>query len=121
MTGEMDGDGVFRVEPSRRGIMAALALAVTVLCPVVWDMVKYEVARPAETQALRDAIAENTRNIGQLSELIKVMVAQGAADRNSVQNQLTDHEHRISDIEGVLSPDMVLPRHGDRRPGVNPK
>ena len=120
MTGEQGADGILRVEPSRRGALAAMALGVTVLTPVVWDVIKWEVARPAEMQEIRDAMTQNTRDIGQLSEIVKVIVSQNAEDRGRVQQQLTDHEHRISDIEGEISPE-VLPRHGDRRPGVIPK
>ena len=131
VTVQRDVEGKERFEPTRRGWFAVACLMVTVLSPMVWDVVKTEVARPVEMQQLHDDIKATATAIDVLAKavtsgrqqddardlIIRQQLETQGRQLDSDHQTLDDHGHRIDWLENRVQ-SAPLPRPGDRRPGT---
>ena len=132
MTMQREPNGKQGIEPTPRGWFAVACLFVTVLSPMVWDVVKTEVARPVEMQQLHDDIKATALAVNELAKavasgrqqddardvIIRQQLDVQGRQLDSDKQTLDDHGHRIDWLENRSRETMPLPRQGDRRPGV---
>ena len=98
MVGTQGADGVVRLALSRATFLWMAGFILTAFGTVAWDAAHYALRLPVEQQELRDALAENARSLGQLSDIVKAMAKENTEQNAQSQRRLDDHEHRIGDM-----------------------